>query len=623
MKFGQHLEKSDKFIVGVTLLCALFLFSWLVHDIAFTNSELSGNIEVGKIYQLQNNVKRKFNRSLIWYSAGKDETVYENDWIFTGSNSLAKIKLRSGGEIIIEPDSLIVLTRKNGVLQLDLQHGRLMANVAKDDIKINVMRNGAVETVDTETGIVSISQKERSNEVNIDIVPNDQNQDGVEDLSISKIADRKYYTPKSGFSDLQTNGISYQPYNLKTMALFEGQKTDVPFNWEDPLNEWSSYEIEIATDEHFTNILKTESTTQPGYTLNTSESGPYYWRVRGIGSQGNISKWSETLTSDLQVEKRSRGNSVKLAQKNFEYQLNIDEASKMRADNTHTISAKEKSIKIKWVPDENAVNYKVQISDKEDFSNILEEKIISEDNLDIQNVQLGQTFFKIVPENAQGIAVAKEAIGEINTFLPAPRDESLKTIDETEFQTISWEKVPHAKMYEVTYIQDKETMEPKVKYVESNQVRIDDSTGYLQWKVRAVNPTSKKKIGSYSKTVDWYDAAKKLASVPGSGQAGTDYPIITSPNPRKTFITVNKSPLFIAMEWMHQKNIEKYEVEISTKPDMSQPVYKQSIFGKKRTIIKQNFSPGVYYMRVRALNGIIADEAWSAVEVFRVINRDL
>lgn len=623
MKPGSNLEKSDKLIVGVTLLCTLLLFSWLVYDMAFTNPGSNGQAEVGQIYQMQNKVKRKFKGSLIWYPAAKDEVVFENDWIFTGSNSIAKIKLRTGGEIIVEPDSLIVLTRKNGVLQLDLQHGRLMANVNKNDIKINVVRNGAVEAVDTEAGYVAVSQKEANDDVNIDVIKTDKNNDGVEDVSLSKLADRKYYEPKEGYSDLQTNGLSYQKYAVKNESLFSGQKTDVPFNWEDPNKEWTNYEIEIATDENFSNVLAKESTNKPGFVLNTDNPGPYHWRVRGVDANGNASQWSENLISDLQLEFRKKGPGVQLAESNIEYVLDNKEVKSMAPNRTHSFKGSKKAIQLKWNPDLNATNYKVQISDKKDFSNILEEKIVDTNSLTLENVKLGETYFKVVPENAEGISVADDAKGEIHTYLPSPDDDSLKTVDQVEYQTLTWDNVPHAHMYEVTYTKSKEATEPIVAYVEKNELKVPSETGYLQWKVRAVDPVNKKKLSNYSKTVDWYDAAKRLASIHGTGQAGISYPVITNPTPRKTFISVNQSPLFIVMSWTYEKEVDKYTVEISTKPDMSQLVYSQNVAGKKRTVVKQKFNPGIYYMRVRALTQTVTDEIWSETEVFRVINRDL
>jgi hypothetical protein len=225
----------------------------------------------------------------------------------------------------------------------------------------------------------------------------------------------------------------------------------------------------------------------------------------------------------------------------------------------------------------------------------------------------------VVPETKDGVPAGEAAVGEVTSHFPAPQ--SLRTIDKNEYQVARWKPIPYAKAYEVRYKTDKNSDEEVVQYVSSNRLRIDNKTGFLQWNVRVVDPETKESMGVLSETVDWYNAAKRLASLHGSGQAGTLYPQITKPESRKTFISVNGRPLFIVMNWTYAKEAKAYEVEISKKPDMNELVYKKTS-EKKRAVINQKFQPGIYFMRVRALTEDVTQESWSEVEVFRVINQD-
>jgi hypothetical protein len=614
---NQSLEKSDKLIVVMTILIALLLFSWLVYDIAFLNISLKGQVEIGQIYETQNKVKRKFSKSLIWYAASSNETVYENDWIFTGSESIAKIKLNSGGEIIVEPDSLIVLSKKNGVLQLDLQHGRLMADVKKSDIKINIVRNGSVEAVDTDKGKIQIVNKVEEKEVKIEPILEDINKN----TSLSELADKKYYEPSEGYSTLDKNGLSYQIYNYKSVQLFPNQKTTLPLNWSDPLAKWQSYEINLANDVNFQDIILSQKMETTGLQVPTSQSNIYHWRVRGIKGD-KVSDWSESLISELDIKQLDIGPPVELSQKNIKYQIEEPDLSNISSNKVLTVSD-TKPVKIKWKPDKNAKKYRFQTSNTKDFNDIIDEKIISETEMNLSDLNIGDTYYRIVPENDNGEIVAKESKGKVRTYLPSPADESLQTIDKDEYQVMTWDKVPFAELYEVTYSHDKKGSEKIVEYVESNKFKVDNKTGFLKWKVRVVEPENKENLSQFSKTVDWYDSAKRLASLHGSGQAGTLYPVITKPETRKTFISINNSPLFIVMAWQYEQNAIGYDVEISKTPEMSQLVYKKTVSEKKRAVINQNFTPGIYYMRVRAKHDEVSEESWSESEVFRVINREL
>lgn len=611
MKRTRNLDRSDKWIVGVTLLCAILLLSWLVYDIAFLNPLLEGQVPVGKIYETQNRVKRKFNRSLIWYPAENNETVYENDWIFTGAQSIAKIKLDSGGgEIVIEPDSLIILSRKNGILQLDLQHGRLLAEVKDSGVKINVVKNGKLQAVKTDKGAVQVNQKSETVQSFIKL----------DDLTLSELADRQFYKAKEGYSDLDDSGLSYKTETNYAERLYPGQKVNVDFDWIDPYGKWSSYHVQISEDPQFRNILKSNTGKKSQLIYPTDHSGVLYWRVRGLDESGKKSKWSKDLVANISIEWIEKAEPVRLARNSMLYQMNQADLDKVKADRSYDVDI-ERPVEIAWEANPEATSYKVQISAKEDFSDILVETITPGTQLAIQNIQLGQTHFRVIPENNDGLAIAKPATGHVTTYFPAPPKSSLKTIDKKEYQILEWGKIPYAEAYKVTYKTAPDSTVEKVQVVSNNQLYVKEKTGFLQWKVRVVDPLTKKDMSSNSVTVDWYAKAKKLANVVGTGQAAADLPTIIKPAPRKTFISTNGSPLFIVMNWTYEKKTKAFEVEVSRNADMSQPVYQRKVVGKKRAVINQTFKPGIYYMRVRATHEKVTDERWSETEVFRVINQ--
>ncbi len=621
MKLNKDLEKSDKTIVSGAILIALLLFSFLVYDILYLNMQTEGLIEIGEIYQKQNRVKKKVSSSLIWYETKFNETVYENDWIFTGSESIAKIKLKTGGEIIIEPDSMIILSRKNGVLELNLQHGRLMADVKNKEIQINVIREDSVEKVDTDQGIVSISQKNEIEKPEIDIISKDEESIKNGGLSVSDLIDQKYFKTPEGFKSINKLGILFKKDPQKKIQLFAGQTTDVEFAWMDPFKKYSDYEIEISTDPDFKDVLESKVTPQIEHRLMVQNDGVYYWKLRGLDQNQQPSEWSEVQTSTLDITVIEKGRGVELTQKKLQYNINPEQASNIQPDKTIQLGDEDESLNISWQKDELAKNYRVQISDTDDFSNIIEEKIVDENQFKIDHIKIGETFFRVVPENERGEALADESRGKITTFLPAPNESSMKTVDKVEHLELSWDKVPYAETYEVSYLKNRETQEKIVEYTNSNKLKVVNETGFLQWKVRVVEPKSKKRLSSYTGTQDWYDAAKRLASLHGTGQAGTHYPVITEPVARKTYISVNQSPLFIAMKWTYEKETTGYEVEISKKPDMSELIYKKTVNDKKKAYINQKLDPGIYYMRVRALNEDVTLESWSETEIFRVLDQ--
>ncbi|MEM7646405.1 MAG: hypothetical protein AAF203_05805 [Pseudomonadota bacterium] len=219
-------------------------------------------------------------------------------------------------------------------------------------------------------------------------------------------------------------------------------------------------------------------------------------------------------------------------------------------------------------------------------------------------------------------------MGSIETLLPAPRKSSLKTVDKKNYRAITWDPVPHAQAYEVSYKESPKAKKLTKKIVEQNRLDIPTRSRSLNWKVRVVDIQSKKPLSLQTSEVSWKapipPPTKKLASV--SQQKGPTYstiPVITKPESRKTYISSNGSPLFIIMNWTYEEEAKEYEVEISRKSDMSKRVYRKVIRGKKRAVINRKFKPGTYYFRVRAKHKNVSNEKWSKTEVFRVFDRAL
>ena len=67
-------------------------------------------------------------------------------------------------------------------------------------------------------------------------------------------------------------------------------------SWEPAANAWS-YDLEIATDSYFANVVYSTSTIKTSYLLDSDIGGAprYFWHVRGVNACGNGS-WSSTFS---------------------------------------------------------------------------------------------------------------------------------------------------------------------------------------------------------------------------------------------------------------------------------------------------------------------------------------
>jgi hypothetical protein len=619
LKF-KHLDRTDKTIVSISSICALLLSWWLYYDVAHHNSNLDGLTKIGEIVSTRNKVKRKFNRSLIWYDTTANETLYEDDWIYTGSDSVVQIRLSTGDEIAIEPDSLVVLSQRNGFVELNLQHGQMLANLKSSKVNINVINNKQKQVISVPSGLSRIRNigEDLSKAMSAPVA-----EPLPQFSSLEETIARQVIEPPPGYLPLDKNSDLFFPEETLSEAhLYPGQSATLKLHWIDPLSKWSNYNIEVAQQNDFSQPLLTKSLSRPELDLQLKKSGEYYYRVQALNTDEK-SQWSSAQTAQMIIHWKERGQGVQLAKDNIRYELKESELKSLTPGGQWKNPGAE-TLALNWEPVEGAQSYRVIVSDKEDFSNIIEEKSTQSDQIQLDHLALGTNHVKVVAEDANGVALTEETKAQVITQLPPPRREHLSTQRNSEGQLVlNWEKAPAGQAFEVTYTTDKSGQAPKIKkFVQGRQLKLNEDSNYIQWQVRAVDPKTRGQLSRLSESKDWYEQAKQLASVAGDGPSTSPIrPIILSPAARKTYVTTSKQPLFIVVQWDYEKEAKAYAVEISPTPDMSRTVFKQKVKDKKQIFVRESFKPGIYYLRVRALNEDVTQESWSEVEAFRVLER--
>ena len=668
---NQSFEKTDSYILVICFLCIFTSSSWLIYDLMFNSYDLKGNIPIGKITKISNHVKRKFNRSLIWYDVSQRETVFENDWVFTGSNSQTTIEFDDGGELIVDPDSLIILTRENGALKLNLQHGSMLANVSSD-VKVNVLKNGKLQKVkNTKKRILSkkkappIKRVVRKIKSNISLkTPSDFEtlwiKDGqsvnfswtsdplLKEYKFELSKDKEFSKPLSKVftknsinlkiksttpfywrvsdnqnpqsrSSINNFNIKYNKPPLPTLVLQDGEKLTIPkkngkipaieLPWEDTQNSWSRFDIQVAKDSSFSETLFENSTEKNIYLFNVKEDGTYYWRVRGQDSYGEVvSSWSETQKLPVSIKSDIK-KKIFLTQKNII--VDIDESDFNKISSTKVIS---KSFEIKWSTNFKAPSYRIQLSKTTNFNEKFEDTTSSKKSITLNEIPSGVSYYRIIAENKLGKPDLISSKGQIITYFSKPT--KLSNDISPKNHNLTWSHLPSISSYQVNYT-DENNSSFENSFAQKNQLLLPNNKKPLKWRVRAVDKLTKTPLSDYSDyQLSTPPPEKKLASVKKPENPNV-FPIITSPARRKTFVAVGSNPIFIVMKWIYKSTADAYDVEVSTSPDMENIVYKKKVHRKKRAVINQSFKPGKYYMRVRALENNAA-KAWSNVEVFRV-----
>lgn len=287
-RFGR----TEKMIFTGALL-VLMVFSYFLYDdsLLFPKANNSALELIGSVAVSQNDVRRKNLDTFSWLPASRQDSVYQNDSIFTGDRSEATIQLQDGTQIRIEPNSLITLNLKNGQMNLDLRYGNLTGELAQG---ASLTITSGKEEFKLESAPTNTQEKPK--------IRFNKAHSGTVDLKLIsgdvKYIDQKKQTVK----ELPKNAVVAVKKDGEIKTVEKPQlllKTADNINWlrinpDDPLPfEWSGkgdiarYELEISPSEDFSTVALSKTTSeQRAAVTEPLQPGPYFWRVKTFDRNG-------------------------------------------------------------------------------------------------------------------------------------------------------------------------------------------------------------------------------------------------------------------------------------------------------------------------------------------------
>ncbi len=261
-------------ITGV--LCLYFLF---INPISYDPFEKKQTLKTpaGEVKNKSNRLVRKSNGEFSWKELLSNATIYFNDRLFTNDNSSANIKLSEGDEIIMGPNTLIEVSKKEDAQEISFFKGKARLKVtgnSKSTLKIGEKKY-ELKGRDSE---LEITKAKDTSSATIDLVKGNASlvsktgeKIDIREGSRLEIKKAKTKVKKNFF---KTSLLS--PFDGR---FYEYNKTvEVQFKWK-TFGKKEAISLEIATDIEFKNIIKRYENPESPKKVKLSYSGKIYWRI--------------------------------------------------------------------------------------------------------------------------------------------------------------------------------------------------------------------------------------------------------------------------------------------------------------------------------------------------------
>lgn len=295
-RFGQ--TERAIFIVALLMLVA---FSYFLYDDSLLFSRHgNGQLDmIGDVAVSQNDVRRKNLDTFSWLPAQKKDAVYDNDSIYTGERSEAIIRLAGGGQIRVQPNSLITLNMKNGQMLLELRYGNLVGDLGSG--KSIIIKSGDEEFKLEANGNSSVQlKKAHSGNVDLKLLNG-----GMKYLNAKKSASMNLsrdtaiaVNPKGDIKAIEKPVLYVESAdNIHWTRV--NPDDPLPFRWNSK-GSVARYEFEISPQADFSSIAAAKTTTVGGAEVRDPlADGHYFWRIKAIDKEGQVSAVSKPRSMSL------------------------------------------------------------------------------------------------------------------------------------------------------------------------------------------------------------------------------------------------------------------------------------------------------------------------------------
>lgn len=374
-----RLSKSDWFLILLALVGGGTFIHFFANEIDIFHLTDSGahsnDVELGRARYIDQDVRRRAGRSMVWNPLENNDRVFDRDSIFTGPNSSAEIELDegNGSKLQVGPNSLVVLTRQHNQLVLDLQLGQIAAQV-KEGQDLKLVQNGKTAHITSKkSGTIQLIRqgKERLKVVSRTAEPKVQFHNASAQV-----------TKKGEISldeNLQLREESF-PISLELPtdgeSVWVSPKAPVKFSWEAD-KPASNVNLQVSQDPSFKGLSLDEPQITNSFSGKAFDEGVYYWRLFDKQKKQPLSP-----TGQFQLI-------TKIGPRPFY------PTGGLRLDS----SPRSTTLRLEWESKPEVSKYRVQLSHQPDFKTILVEQISLRPSISDVTLSAGEYFWRVKAED--------------------------------------------------------------------------------------------------------------------------------------------------------------------------------------------------------------------------------
>jgi len=398
-------EWLDRWLLGFSILgMALFLYILNDNSAFFQSRHLNQGAKIGDVDKLIRDVRRRATDDFVWLPLSDLEDIYIGDSIFTGSKSSVSIRLSTGVNLWIDPDSLVVLDQTENLTKLDLKFGNLRGNFGANStslLKLNVND----QDMDLEGKSVEFSlEKKKSKNTNLKVTEGQAKLTEVKSkkqIFIEKKHQVNFSREIASIGNLAA--LEEDPIFIRmeqwgeNKNLWFSEKQKLKFQWqtEGPVDH---FKLIVSMKEDLSHPLINETIKMNGYEWTPPFSeGKIFWKVEvykketsKVTLQSEVIQWNIGLLTA--PEWKISSNPLYLSPARWTSKANEKNVNDAK-------SKKEEAPVLDWNSSNKASQFRLQIGKDPQFKENSSGLEIQQNKWVIPKLEIGKYFARVRSEN--------------------------------------------------------------------------------------------------------------------------------------------------------------------------------------------------------------------------------
>ena len=268
-----------------------------------------------RFVNLDGRVQVKKENSVEWTNADFQTTLDKGDLIQTGPEGVARIAFGDGTTYTVKGDTLV--TVEENIVAQD-RASQVAVHISSGQVDLATGKwevPGSSAQVSFENAVASLRENSRA-AVNSDPKTNEQQitvstgsaelTRGNEHVDIGQ--HERVSFPTNGQitkTDVLAPPELVEPSNLAPITVTDPKHDPVHFSWK-PVAMAKQYEFQASTTGMFNHIVADKRVATNSADVVVNDPGDYFWRVRAIDENNNLSDPSDSLRFTLVVQGKER-----------------------------------------------------------------------------------------------------------------------------------------------------------------------------------------------------------------------------------------------------------------------------------------------------------------------------